>query len=61
MTTKTTTTTISMEALNKLYFQFLERYVMPNLIKIVVEVQNLLQIKNTYEVYRYLEEMTKEA
>lgn len=35
MSSKGTTTTISMEALNKLYFQFFEKYVMPNLTKIV--------------------------
>lgn len=46
-----------MESLNKLYFQFFERFVTPNLLKSVNEITQLLRNRTAYEVYKYLEEL----
>lgn len=46
--------TLSMESLNKLYFQFFERLVVPNLSKQVNEITQLLRQKTAYEVHRFL-------
>lgn len=46
-----------MESLNKLYFQFFERFVTPNLLKNVNEITQLLRNKTAYDVYKYLEEL----
>ncbi len=49
--------TLSMESLNKLYFQFFERFVLPNVSKQVNEIVQLMRQKTAYEVHRYLEEI----
>lgn len=46
-----------MESLNKLYFQFFERFVTPNLLKSVNEITQLLRNRTAYDVYKYLEEL----
>ncbi len=53
----TKTITLSMESLNKLYFQFFERFVTPNLLKNVSEITQLLRNKTAYDVYKYLDEL----
>lgn len=53
----TKTITLSMESLNKLYFQFFDKFVTPNLLKSVNEISQLLRNKTAYDVYKYLDEL----
>jgi hypothetical protein len=53
------TVTLSMDSLNKLYFQFFERYVNPHLIKTVAEISQLLRQRSAYDVHRFLEDLLK--
>jgi hypothetical protein len=46
--------TLSMDSLNRLYFQFIEKFVNPNLLKPISELAQLLTRKTAYEVHRYL-------
>lgn len=49
--------TLSVESLNKLYFQFIELHVVPHIPKIIPEITQLLRQRTAYEVHRYLEEL----
>lgn len=57
--TTTKTITLSMESLNRLYFQFLDKFVTPNLAKTVTEIAQLMRNKTAYDVHKYLEELMK--
>jgi hypothetical protein len=46
--------TLSVESLNKLYFQFIEQHIVPNLIKNIPEITHLLKQRTAYEAHRYL-------
>jgi hypothetical protein len=49
--------TLSVESLNKLYFQFIEQFIAPRLDKPLTEVSQLLKLRTAYEVHRYLEDL----
>ena len=49
--------TLSVETLNKLYFQFIEQFIVTHLVKSLPEVTDLLKKKSAYEVHRYLEDL----
>jgi hypothetical protein len=49
--------TLSVESLNKLYFQFIETHLQPHLDKALPEVSQLLRCKSAYEVHRFLEDL----
>lgn len=49
--------TLSVESLNKLYFQFIEVVVSPHLNQPLPEVAQLLKQRTAYEVHRYLEDV----
>ena len=40
--------TLSVESLNKLYFQFIETNIVPNLLKPLNEITALLKLKSAY-------------
>jgi hypothetical protein len=56
---QTKTITLSMETLNKLYFQFIEKYLIPHLAKTPTELTSLLKNKTAYDVHKYLEDLLK--
>jgi hypothetical protein len=49
--------TLSVESLNKLYFQFIEQFISPRLDKPLPEISQLLKQRTAYEVHRYLEDL----
>lgn len=48
-----------MESMHKLYLQFIEKYVVPNVYKNIPELSNLLKQKTAYEAHKFIEDLLK--